>query len=56
MSFTITISLGNRKRIGRYVVKDGLVSKYDLTLPNDNLLWVFYGVEFPNDAVPFKYN
>ena len=56
MSFTITLSLGNRKRIGRYFVKDDLVSKYVLTLPNDNLLWVFNRFGFPNDAGPFKYS
>ena len=56
MSFTITLSLGNRKRIGQYFVKDDLVSKYVLTLPNDNLLWVFNRFGFPNDAGPFKYS
>ena len=31
-----------------------MVSKYDLTLSNGNLLWVFNRVGFPSDAGHFK--
>ena len=54
MSFTMTFSLGNLKRIERYFVKDGFASKYDLTLAIDILLCVWSRFGLPKEAGPFE--
>ena len=50
ISFTITLSQGNCIRIKRYFVKEGVVSKKNLTFANNSLLCFCNCFELPKDA------